>query len=295
MIAYTRSGDSMRGITKYFKTDTRSSNLIIRGLFDIHYGSLACEIDRLREDIAKIKKNGEWWFLGGDNTDAIGIKDKRFNAYNLKATIQVNVHDLYRQQVKELYEELKEIRETCLGVMMGNHELTVVDNYGVDLAGMMAELLGTTNLSYTALINLSFKRNKGDAGGKIVRLFLSHGFGAGSSPAGAMNALVNKGSTGFLADIYWDGHHHKKMFMFQPILTCLKDKIVEKKRLFVLGGTFNKTYQNGIHNYAERTAYAPAELGSNAIRITPFASKNEKDITGKSKPVDYVKYSVLED
>lgn len=285
-----------KGKQVFFKTDTRTGSVIIRGLFDIHYGSMACEVNRLREDIAKIKKNGEYWFLGGDNTDAIGIKDKRFNAYNLKASIQTRVHDLYREQVKELYKELKPIKDRCLGVMMGNHEITCLDNYGIDLAGYMAELLGTTNLSYTCLMNLNFTKSHGksNTSGVEVKLFLSHGFGAGASPAGAMNALVNRGSIGFLADIYWDGHHHKKMFMFQPILKCVKERVVEMKRLFVLGGTYHKTYQNGIHNYAERTAYAPAELGSNAIRITPFAFKNEK-VNGVRKGSDYVKYSILED
>jgi len=300
----------------------RSYTVYLVGIGDVHWGAKNCAESLFREQVDWIRKTpNAYAFLGGDLIEAINYSDKRFDPKGVK-TLKVkdkekfveprystkiiqgsqfsngnkdefSLDNLITAQANEIIKELVPIKNKLLFSLTGNHEEKIRLKYHHDIAGYMAMQLGIPQLGYGAMIRVNFSRQV-DSGASAVKSFIlnaSHGDGGGSNTGAKLNRLIQKAR--FIeADVFWCGHNHGKAHSTEIVLSITKAGepiIFDKEKIFILGGSFLKTYQGGMISYGEKAGYAPAPLGNNILKIEPFHQKR----IGKKNYNTPIRYSVF--
>ncbi len=272
---------------------SRSDVFTIWNLADLHVLNRAVALDRLRADIETIRSDPfSFWFGGGDYAEYISPTDHRFDAATFPADMPAyelaRLADYAKEQLVKL---LKPIAPKCLGALFGNHEYRYrVNKEQYKLHDWLCVELGIPNLEYCALVDVIFCRG---AKLKLVqcepkqmlnrahhafRFFLHHGAGFAQTPGGKLNRLTQFMDS-FDADIYFVAHVHdqagKIVVQLGADRTC--EKIIERRKVGVITGTYLRTYAQGVTTYAEIKGYRPAPLGARFVRITP----DKREITAE--------------
>ena len=146
---------------RYILYGSRSDRFRIQNIADPHWGSAACAEEHLKDDIEAIRTDPFAFWLGtGDNAEFVGYRDKRFDPDSVAPGITVK--DLGRlgkvltTGVRDLYAPIK---EKCLGLGKGNHELQY--ELHTDQRGLHEWLcleLGVPNLGYCSIFDIVFCR-----------------------------------------------------------------------------------------------------------------------------------------
>lgn len=253
-------------------------------LSDLHIGTINCDIGKLKATIDWIKRTPNAYWIGmGDYAEFIAHTDKRFDPASLAIDFRGSLDNLHIAQCDYLYKLLNPIHSRCVGLLEGNHEATIRDRYHISVVDYLATRLNTKNLTYTAMLRLMFGVNNGKATDSVI-IYASHGFGGGINPAAPLNRLMQM-SGKFDADIYLAGHTHRKICGDLDILEMNRrgePRLMERKQLFGICGTFYKTYEDNSRSYAERNGASPTPTGTLKIRIEPFRTQR---INGPSRSV----------
>ena len=270
---------------RYIEYSGRAEIFKISNLSDLHYGNKACALDQIKSDIQKIKNDpNHFWLGGGDYADYIGLTDIRFDPDVVADVIKVSdLGKLGKKLTEEVRDLLYPIKHKCLGLLFGNHEKRYQrwqeQSY---LHAWLCEELGVLNLGYSAMFDVVFMR-RGDVkkprlvnkfrdgcSAKSFRFFVHHGAGFATTPAGKLTRLI-RFMTYFDADIYMVGHVHdqegRRQIQIGANSTCTK--LVEKKRLGLISGSYLKTYKTGVVTYGEQKGYEPTVLGMATVTIRP--------------------------
>lgn len=240
---------------------------------DAHLGSSACDERALQRDIAKIEADPfATWTFGGDWAEFINPTDRRFDPKEVASWITVaDLADIAKAQCAHTVALFKPIAVKCIGAIGGNHGLYIARTHHRDPHADICGKLNIPNLGYDgAFINLRFKRQGGST--RSYRIALLHGWGGGRQPGGKMNKLRDA-LAAYDADIILLGHLHVRYRLSAMTYSCTKSRVVVKKRVAVLGGT----YLDGA-GYALRAGYAPAEIGGVCVNITPDKNRIEVNL-----------------
>ena len=300
----------------------RASMVYLVGIGDVHWGAKNCAESLFREQVEWIRKTpNAYAFLGGDLIEAINYSDKRFDPQGVKKTLvkdkvafkeprystkiiqgsqfnnnkkdEFSLDNLITSQANEIIKELSTIKNKLLFSLTGNHEEKIRLKYHHDIASYMAMQLGIPLLGYGAMVRMNFSR-QAVSGASAVRSFIlnaSHGDGGGSNTGAKLNRLIQKAR--FIeSDVFWCGHNHGKAHSTEIVLAISKSgepTIYDKEKVFILGGSFLKTYQGGMISYGEKAGYAPAPLGNNILKVEPFHQKR----LGKKVYDTPIQYSVF--
>ena len=258
------------------EVDGRAERIILRPIGDTHEGVKNCDEDKLKEDIEFIRSHSNCRWLGmGDYCDFINYTDKRFDSRDLHTRHERHLDNLHYEQLNYMSKLLKPIAGKCIGLLEGNHEETIRKKYHCDPVGIMAYNLKTKSLTDTTMIKWNFVRRSsgGHRACKTLTIFARHGSESCRTDGAALNALFAKAKD-FEADIYLMGHVHRKVHGESCFLAFggseKLPRLVNKKKLFVVTGTYYKTYQNGTSNYAQKKGYSPTPTGSPIIYIDPY-------------------------
>jgi hypothetical protein len=273
--------------TRYILHPSRNDTIKIWNLADLHLGNRAVAKDRLRKDIAEIAKDPlSFWIGGGDYGDFISTKDKRFDPDCMDPDV-LDLSDMgcigkaIATYVRDL---LKPIAHKCLGLLFGNHEASYMRHEDQsDLHAWLCRELNVPNLRYSAIFDLQMIRGKGkpriipkpgpgnhDHRECSVHFLVHHGSGSAATHSGKTNRLkAFRDMTD--ADVIMVGHCHDARVMPMPRLSANADcsKIVERKRLGLMTGSYLRTYASGQTGYGEMKGYLPATLGAVAVCIHP--------------------------
>lgn len=280
---------------RYIIYSSRSDRISIWNFSDLHVNSRACAMDRIREDIQRVKEDKfSFWFGGGDYADCISYTDKRFHPDSISENVMVkDLGNIGKKSMQVVYKLFEPIKDKCLGLLFGNHELEYMKHKEqTDLHGWLCNQLEVRNLGYCAFVDIVFARTKPKRGlnypvfsmygigrdGWRVRFFLHHGAGFATTPGGKLNRLIQF-MNNFDADVYMVGHVHDQEGRRQPCLransTCTK--LVGRDKIGVISGSYLKTYEQGTTTYGEQRAYAPTVLGAARVIIEP----DKKKISGE--------------
>jgi len=242
---------------------------------DIHKGISHCAIDELKAAIALVKKDKNARWVGmGDYIDAVIYTDaKRFDPRTIEGDIS-HLSNTVKNQCDSFLEDVKCIKDQCLGLIEGNHEATIAKRSGVlDPTYYMAKELGVKYLGYNAIILLTFRRGRV---GMDFTIYVHHGYGGGRKMGSNMNKLLDLAG-GIDADLYVMGHVHDKVITEAErwYITRKKGHIEPRiKRIhFMLTGSFLKTYKIGPDSYAEKSAFPPTATGVPCLEI--FVENNQ--------------------
>ena len=243
---------------------SRADEFHLWHITDTHLGSCAVNEKALRRDIAEIEADPfAIWTFGGDWAEFISPTDKRFDPTEVADWISVaDLADIAKVQCAHTARLFGPIADKCIGAIGGNHGLFIARTHHRNPHADICSKLDIPNLGYDgAFINLRFQRKGGST--RTYRIAMLHGWGGGRQPGGKMNKLRDA-LAAYDADIILLGHLHVRYRLSAMTYTCTKSRVVVKKRVAVLGGT----YLDGA-GYALRAGYPPAEIGGVMISITP--------------------------
>lgn len=280
---------------RYIEHPSRSDEIMIWNIADIHWLSKACAEDEVRADIQEIADDPNAFFLGGgDYCDFIGYTDKRFDPDSVAPWVSVKdlgkLGEVGMRQIRDLFWP---IRHKCLGLLLGNHEKKYQLKKEQDhLHAWLCTELGVPNLEYSALFDAVCVRNPKAKGPRLLakspptgfsrvgwRIFAHHGAGYAQTPGGKLNRLIQF-MFSFDADIYFCGHVHDKVGRREPSLggdpACTRLRAHEK--LGVISGSYLKTYAQGVTTYGEQRGYRPTALGAAWVRLIPATGKAKAEI-----------------
>jgi len=271
---------------RYIVHGSRSTEIKLWCIADIHWMARACAEDKIRKDIALIRDDPySFWIGGGDYADFIGYSDRRFDADAVADWVPVGkLSQLGQAAVEGVRDLFWPIRDKCLGLLLGNHEKQYQQKLQQEnLHGWLCTELGVENLQYSCLLDLVFRRKAGikrpfltrelpEGGGTAegFRIFCHHGAGYAQTPGGKLNRLVAFMQR-FDADIYFCGHVHdrvgRRIARLGADAKCTT--LTQQIRLGIITGAYLKTYSQGVTTYAEQRGYEPVTLGAAWVKIKP--------------------------
>ena len=243
-------------------------------LGDVHWGTRSCCEHAVRERVQKIAIDPwAWWLDLGDEIDAINYKDKRFDPLSLPDRYDLrHLANLFLIQLEEYCDLVRPIRDKNMGGFNSNHMDTLKRFYTLDIHwelrrrmtrdlpnGMESEQFA--DLGDTAFIYLTILRRNQEP--LKLTLWGAHGTGRGNSEEAAIRRLKTL-SKPFAADIKMMGHVH---WAAKGEEVSLISPTEDRKILYVVTGSFLKSYGEGPGSYAEQRLYPPIPLSAMEIRI----------------------------
>jgi len=255
-------------------------------LGDTHIGTTAADEGHLRRTVSMIERDPNSYFIFmGDGVEAITPLDRRWSQDVIAEPFRDKLDCLPQAQTHRLLDILAPIRGRCLGYHAGNHETAVLSStrgydplfdYGTVLSGEnYGRGLAVTRITYDA------------ASTHTIRILTQHGYG-GATTDGAKFNRVKKMATGWPdCDVYAMGHVHKLAVDASPALDVPARgelEIIEKRRVFILTGSYLRTYAEGVAGYGEVRNYDPVEVGSPYVR---FSSKHTSKNGRHRLVIDY--------
>jgi len=275
---------------------TKSATFKIWNIADVHLMNKAAAIDQVEADIKTIQNDPySFWLGGGDYADYISYRDRRFDPDSVAPDVKIEeLGALFSAGIKRIAKMFSPIKHKCLGLLLGNHELTYARRSEQDdKHAWLCEELGVRNLGYCTLFDVVFTQCTGYKVPKLnpfgdktppgrirtgsrwpIRVFAHHGAGYAQTPGGKLNRLIQFMHT-FNADVYFCGHVHdqlgKRIGSISADTTCTR--ITDSERIGVISGSYLKTYKQNCTGYGEVKGYAPTTLGSAVVYITPAERK----------------------
>lgn len=236
---------------------------------DIHYTNIGCDKIALARDIKKIADNPLAYWIGmGDYDEYITYGDPRFDptSFNKEERI-VFLKEMGQKQTRRIASIFEPIKDRCIGITEGNHELEYRKRHDHDPAATLAQKLETKFLSYEALTRIYVSGPDGRKRYSIV-VYTHHGWGGGDTPGAGLNRMART-VLSWDADIYITGHDHKLASTVNPRLgISIKGAFTDRPVGLIQSGSYLKTKQPGIQGYEVKKGHRPVPIGCSAISIS---------------------------
>jgi len=242
---------------------------------DVHRYAPLCDENHWLEFIDWAKNKKRCYFLGmGDYDDLASYSERRvLNAEELHESTQESLDEVYYKRVKDFYKEIAFMKGKLIGLIEGNHYAKF--SSGDTSTQRLCQYLGCKYLGKTCAVRLIFKYGTKSAS---IDLYAHHGAGASRLVGGSLNKVQQMDSN-IWADIYLQGHDHKKSIAFQSVLYLSHSKtdvyLKKKKIMYARTGSFLKGYVPGKPSYVAERMLTPCDLGVIKIELTPRRSCRE--------------------
>lgn len=253
---------------------------------DLHLGSPACDLARLRSDLADARKVGARVLINGDVFDAIGRHDKRSDALSVVKELRSS-KDLLRATVEYAARQLAPWADLIDVVGIGNHEETWIKwhefNPVAELVSQLNTALALQGASHRieeggkqGYIQTVFRfPSGGDSNGTVHNLLYFHGCG-GDSPVTKGTIDMNRKSVAFDYHAVTFGHKHNRLFMNDVVLgLSSRGHLKEKDRVALQTGSYFRNYDLRWkkdpldYTYAESSSHAQKPMGGLFLGLTP--------------------------
>jgi len=247
----------------HLKKEIKNKEFEIYFVNDLHIGLKGFRekdfIKNVRDPILKGKN--KYWIGLGDYIEGRSPSHKFYDA----AARDVDVND----QLKKMSDLLKPIAPKCLGMVIGNHERSVLRETTIDI---VMNFCCNNNIPYAGNVGLLDISN---GRGQVKSLLFAHGSGGGVTKGGPLNKAVNY-TQYWDADMYFQGHSHS-----------LSSAVVDKHERdsnnaptfrathVTVCGSFLSGYPNGSNSYEETMNLPPNGIGF--VKVS-FDSELEPEI-----------------
>lgn len=154
-----------------------------------------------------------------------------------------------------MFNRLRPHADKCLGMVMGNHEDSLVLKTTINPT---RQFCNDNKITYMGAVGRLIFKN----GNKKASMVVTHGSGGGGQIGGPLNRAIAYAKT-FNADVVCMGHHHKLATACD--LKSYEDeegKLHWKPMKVILNGSAVESYGDGGYGtYAERKMMQPSALG----------------------------------
>jgi len=230
-------------------------------LGDIHYGHPGCDVERVQKMIDYCLSKNIYVLGMGDYIEA-GLRNSVGDSVYMQ-----NLNP--QEQMDFVLDVFKPLADAGLliGLHIGNHEGRILKETSVNLASLIARMLGVPYLGY-ACWNIIY------VGNQSYTIYSLHGSSGSRYVYTKLKALVDI-SHNFDADILAMGHVHE--LADEAILVQQVDKqrkmVIERKKYLLITGSYLK-YDD---SYAQEKGYPMGKLGSPKVKL--FANKYDIHIS----------------
>lgn len=280
---------------------SRSDEILIWAVGDIHWGHADCARHALANTITAIEGNPLAYWIGlGDYTDAISLKDMRYHPEALDAAYQEEPRNAREEELDDIAIKLQRIAPKCLGLLEGNHNcqkldtarivepearrlarrLNLISKHSADDTAQQGFFRANAIAEDQLLLAAFFTRDTGrNTHNTWTRLFdVGHGVQASRKPGAALARLQDIFSFQNVHVVIRGHNHYLGTWNFPRIEYCGYDfKPVSQDRIGVCSGSYLRLYVPGrSYNYAAKADYAPSAIGTGGVAVNP----NEHRIRG---------------
>jgi hypothetical protein len=240
---------------------------------DVHVGNAGCAEDSFARYVERIAADPSARWIGlGDYVDAIGFRDRRFDAGDLPDWLRArDLGKLGAVLFSRFVDFVAPIKAKCVGMGWGNHEWQMLhDTDSAERWGALLHSLGDppdlgTSSTFDLVYCLGQARHQ-------FRVATHHGGSSAQMPGGKLNSMRRLATENYpRADIVLSGHIHEMLDTDVVGVDGNADcsAIVDLTRLAVSCGTWLRAYTQDHAGYAERRAMRPTALGNAVITIQP--------------------------
>ena len=240
---------------------------------DIHYGAPLHAEETFNEWLRRCKDYENPYYLGmGDYLDLASTSERGILSSGvLHDSTLATLDDLYRASADALAEKIGFMLDEnrLLGLIEGNHFGQLSTGQTTD--SYLCERFKVPWLGVSCMYRLSFEDQHGKA---AVTIAAHHGAGGGATSGASVNR-VEKMLPEMEADIFLQGHDHKKWITTKSRLYLTERmKLKHKTIVFARTGSFLAAYKEGCASYVVDIARGPAELGAVAIEMKMTRRQN---------------------
>ena len=249
--------------------------VVLVPISDCHVGHVDFNKKLFHDTVKWIKENHAYTVLLGDLIDGISQKDRRYENDSIADEFKPYLDNLHYKQCEVFLEGIMPIKDQILGVMGGNHEQKVKNQFGFDPISVIAQRLEKPILTDPGYLILRFK-NGGTS--RLYNIFCSHGqFMGGRKRGSKINSMEDK-MADFDFDMILAGHTHDLWMSTRkkvvPVIGKNKITFDEKKITFINTGSFMSTYtDSNIDTWASRSVFSPQRSG--VARIDFYLKRNK--------------------
>ncbi len=231
---------------------------------DVHYDSVLCDRELLKDHLERIKKARGRLVIVGDFFDAMqGRFDPRRSMDELRPEYRRD--DYYDFVVKDAAEYLKPYAKYIDAITDGNHELSVRKNANTDLIDRLIFMLNSTTGSnilhggYGGWFRLVFTLADGGLTGRRLTKKIKYYHGSGGDAPVTKGVISTNRQAVYLpdADIVVNGHNHNQYHM-----------VINRERLGNKGSLYFDL-QHHIRTPGYKQAYGDGSAGWDVTRGAP--------------------------
>lgn len=251
--------------------------VVLVPISDVHIGHVDHDKKLFRDTVKWIKDHGAYTILLGDLIDGISQKDRRYENESIADEFKGHLDNLHYKQTEAFIKGIMPIKDRVLGVMSGNHEQTVKQQFGFDAISVIAQRLEKPILTDPGYLIIRFK-NGGST--SIYTIFCSHGHFMGGRKRGAKVNNMEDKMGDFSFDAMLAGHTHDRWVSTRkqivPIIGRNNNVVFEDKRkLFINTGSFMTTYtDSNVDTWASRKVFSPQIAG--VVRMDFYLKRSKK-------------------
>lgn len=241
---------------------------------DVHKFAPLHSDEHWRDFITWGKTKRRAYFLGmGDYVDLASASERNIlKDGKLHESTIMTLEDLYKQHLREFYNDVSFMTDRCVGLLEGNHYAGFQD--GTTSTQKLCDLLHCRYLGCSSFIRLSFRHKKHHAS---IDIWAYHGKGAARLVGGSLNTVQQMGEQAE-ADIYLMGHDHRKSVGMASKLRLSGNgenlKLLNKKQLYARCGSFLIGYAENKASYITDKNLNPTDLGVIKIELTGTAKQD---------------------
>jgi len=198
-----------------------------------------------------------------------------------ESSLRTSKGQIYKQvgspqdQRDQMIEWLEPIKDKILGMTIGNHELRIKNEVGIDICQDIAKALGVPYRAEGIILKISFGNYNNRTKGKPYTYwgYATHGYG-GARTAAAKAVKVERSSHIIHADFYLMSHDH--VVNAAPVVYLMPDprnhidpktgftvgRVVAHRKLLIKTNAYVK-----FGGYAEMGGFAPSDLETPLIKL----------------------------
>ena len=248
-----------------------SQEIRIYCIGDEHGGTIHHTDTELLKTIDKVKSDKNAYWIGmGDKAEFITPSDKRCDGGGVADWVHPD--NIGVDQSNWYCDLMSPIKSRCIGLLEGNHEVSIKHMAHIDVQKNICEGLNVDNLSYSAFVKFKFVRPGSNS--YISKTgFFTHGSGCAIT-AGAKLQRLQRLMDSFDVDIVAQGHVHDLVSYSKPYLTLINGHVKQKVRVGAMTGCYFRTYTQGdSSSYGEQKNYPPVMIGSPLFIVNPMTGE----------------------
>ncbi len=253
----------------------KNSTFHLYAFGDFHEGTIHCAENHLKKKIQNIKDDKYAKVIGmGDYAEFITPSDPRWSSGNISEWVykkkdgRVDWDDIGYAQEQRVVELLTPIKSKIVGLLYGNHEISIHKHSHQNVHQHICDALGVKNLGYSCFLHLRFEREN-SAERHLIKGCFTHG-SSGAITEGAKLMALMRWMKQNEADIYGYAHVHDYIQKSFTRLGTGDKRIVNKVSVGATTGAWFRTYTQGTESsYGEIKTYPPNELCCAVFTINP--------------------------